>query len=66
MKFELPEEKLEEFEKWRKEHECPYANNQGAIGGRLTYNFTPTSLGVICKVKCACGKEFDATDYEDW
>lgn len=38
----------------------------GAIGGALTYSFTPTTLGVVIKVKCACGKEIDVTDYEGW
>ena len=38
----------------------------GAIGGRLTYSFTPTSLGIITVVKCACGKEINLTDYDNW
>lgn len=33
----------------------------GAIGGRLTYSFTPTSIGTIATVKCACGYEIDCT-----
>lgn len=37
----------------------------GAIGGGLTYEFTPTSIGVIFKVKY--GKhELDLTDYDSW
>jgi hypothetical protein len=40
--------------------------NQGAIGGRLTYCFTPTNLGTIIKIKCACGEELDLTNYESW
>jgi len=39
---------------------------RGAIGGALTYIFGPTSIGVVVKVKCACGKELDVTDYENW
>lgn len=38
----------------------------GAIGGRLTYEFTPTGLGVIAKVVCACGHNMDITDYDSW
>ena len=30
----------------------------GAIGGGMTYIFTPTSIGTVCKVKCSCGEEF--------
>lgn len=39
---------------------------RGAIGGALTYIFGPTSIGVVVKVKCHCGKELDVTDYEGW
>jgi hypothetical protein len=39
---------------------------RGAIGGAVTYSFTPTSLGEVVKVKCACGKELDVSDYEGW
>lgn len=37
-----------------------------AIGGALTYQFTPTSLGVAVSVKCACGEKADVTDYDSW
>ncbi len=26
----------------------------GSNGGRLTYSFTPTGVGTVAKVKCAC------------
>lgn len=54
--------KLSEFES---NHKCSM-RYYGAIGGALTYSFTPTTLGVVIKVKCACGKEIDVTDYEGW
>lgn len=39
----------------------------GAVGGSLTYSFTPTSLGVCVKVTDAFTKEtIDLTEYEDW
>lgn len=39
----------------------------GAIGGELTYEFTPTSIGVVVKVTHAGTKEvLDLTDYENW
>lgn len=28
------------------------------VGGRYTYEFIPTSIGVVGTVKCSCGKEF--------
>jgi hypothetical protein len=42
----------------------------GAIGGGLTYEFTPTSLGVVFKVIWGKGlpgeKSLDLTDYDSW
>ncbi len=39
----------------------------GAIGGSLTFSFTPTSLGVAVKVTDAhTNKTIDLTDYESW
>jgi hypothetical protein len=39
---------------------------RSSIGGRLTYSFTPTGLGCVVVVRCACGAEIDLTDYTDW
>jgi hypothetical protein len=39
---------------------------RGAIGGAITYCFSPTSLGVVMVVKCHCGAELDVTKYFDW
>lgn len=39
----------------------------GAIGGAVTYYFTPTSIGVVIKVKNAInGQEIDLSEYETW
>jgi len=38
---------------------------EGAIGGGLTYSFTPTGLGEIVKIKYF-DKELDLSDYENW
>ena len=68
--FQLSDQELKEEKKWLEEHnkECRFADsmNQGAIGGRLSYIFTPTSLGVLTKVRCACGEEIDVTDVSNW
>jgi hypothetical protein len=41
-----------------------------AIGGGLTYQFTPTSLGMVTKVVFCKGTDLEATvdltDYNDW
>lgn len=39
----------------------------GAIGGNITYSFTPTSLGMVIKIKEAITEEeLDITDYDSW
>lgn len=39
---------------------------EGAIGGGLTYEFTPTSIGIIEKVRYTDRFELDLTDYGSW
>lgn len=64
--FSLSKEQLVELAVWDRKHECKLKENSGAIGGRLTFSFTPTGLGVIAKVKCGCGEELDLSEYEEW
>jgi hypothetical protein len=64
MKFELTQDQIEIYNLWRKE--LPAADS-GAIGGRTTFSFTPTGLGVITRIKDnITGKELDLTEYEEW
>jgi hypothetical protein len=52
------------------EHECDYHRKDnpvtGASGGAITYQFAPTTLGTVVKIKCECGLETDITDYRSW
>lgn len=74
MKFELTKVELERFQNWKTEHDktcslVPTEDNpfaSGAIGGRISYHFTPTSIGLGVRVSCACGSEENVTDYESW
>ena len=66
MSFYLNENDKVKLHKWREEHDSGcFIQYKGAIGGGLTYCFTPTSIGTVIKVKCACGEEIDLTNY-DW
>lgn len=38
----------------------------GAAGGALTYEFTPTGIGMAYCVTCGCGEEINLTDYRIW
>jgi hypothetical protein len=64
--FSLNEQETKKLKKWREKHnkKCEFTNAQH--GGTLTYKFTPTGIGTIVKVKCACGKEIDLTDPSNW
>ena len=73
--FSLTDDQVIKVEKWRKEHECKLRTDEhgiegesyvGAIGGALTYYFTPTGIGTSEVVKCACGEKLDLTDYDLW
>jgi hypothetical protein len=61
--FEITDEQTKKVEQW---DQCK-GKPSGAIGGRLSYIFTPTSLGVAVTVSCAiCQQELDLTDYGRW
>ena len=68
--FELDDKQINELQEWREEHDrkCKFSkpDSCGAIGGRFTYCFTPTGLGVLTSVRCACGAEVNLTDTNDW
>jgi hypothetical protein len=66
-KFEIPDEDADKSRIWRQEHKkvCEL-RDVGAIGGKYTWLFTPTSLGCIIILKCACGEELDLSHSENW
>ncbi|GEM_PF-1496648 len=71
--FTLSGKELRETLNFSKKHKCGLENDQrtgrkktGAIGGSITYCFTPTSLGTMMAIKCACGKNKNITDYDSW
>ncbi len=77
MNFTLSDEQIKSVNEWIDEQdkivklkqglsgeELPY---YGAIGGEVTYSFTPTSLGLITIVKHAgTDNTVDLTEYNDW
>jgi hypothetical protein len=67
MIFRIHDEDLKEYGEWIKNHrkECQL-DRLTAIGGALTYSFTPTGLGTITTIKCGCGEELDLSHVEDW
>lgn len=66
-KFIIEGTELEKAKIWIDKHECKFRNKYtGSIGGTTTYQFTPTSIGTVIVVKCACHQECDVTEYGEW
>lgn len=62
--FSLDKEETDKLNQWLEK--LP-SSPEGAIGGRITYSFTPTNLGVVIKVRDEVTKqEIDLTNYEAW
>lgn len=79
MKFELDNDESARFKVWDDEHLRMYHNGNepyaGAIGGRVSFVVTGTSLGQILSAKCnSCEAKnrplreysFCLTDFNDW
>lgn len=58
--FHLSEKEAIAATAWMQKHNQEEHNNTsgGAIGGRYSYCFTPTSIGIIGTIRCSCGAEF--------
>ena len=66
--FAITEEEDRRIKEWQKKHEEEVhgltTDEQrlkagGAIGGRYSYHFIPTSIGISGVVRCNCGAEFE-------
>lgn len=75
--FGMDDEESRRYRRWYDEHHktCVYINYElahergggsAAIGGCITFQFTPTGIGTVCSVRCACGVKIDCTDYDNW
>jgi hypothetical protein len=59
--FLITKEEDKEIKNWLIKHTEEKHNGvfyEGAIGGRYTYHFTPTSIGDIGEIVCNCGEKF--------
>jgi len=65
--FRLEGKEERDADLWKEKHlETCTQKQVGAAGGRFTYAFTPTGIGVCIVVKCCCGEEKNVTDYSGW
>jgi len=72
MKFELIGKELEKVKEFKK-HKCKikykwrwFWRYPVPVKRMYTYEFTPTGIGMICNVRCNCGKKTDLTCVEYW
>ena len=72
--FKITSEQRKKLKSWIDEQDrlvclkqnrsCP---NYGSCGGAYTYSFTPTSIGLVIKVKNGItNNTIDLTDYDNW
>lgn len=62
--FELTDEEEKKSNKWINKHMINCPPNRGTS---YSYEFIPTGLGDVIKVKCSkCGETYDVTDYSIW
>ena len=73
--FTISDKQNTDIREWRNTHECTLRTSEhgvkdeiyvGAIGGAITYMFTPTGLGICVEAQCACGEKINVTDYDEW
>lgn len=67
--FTLYPSEQAKLHKWMAEQDAILKDQkyEGAIGGRFTYSFTPTSLGCVVTVRDdLTDNEIDVTDYSMW
>jgi len=67
MTFTTTPEQDEKIRDWIHWQEVDKPSKLTAIGGRYTYEFTPTGVGIVVKIKDAVTKEaLDVSDYDLW
>lgn len=59
--YAVTDEELAACYEWEERHveEKHKGKEVGAIGGRFTYELTPTTIGICGAVKCSCGERFE-------
>ena len=67
LEFKISGKELIEARNFQDNHKCKLGGKKpGVSGGRYSYKFTPTTIGMAVAIKCACGQAKDVTDYDSW
>jgi len=66
IEFKLNEKEFELAKAFEEKHRHSDVY-KGAIGGHISYEFTPTSIGDAVIMECSvCGVRENITDYDSW
>ena len=66
-KFELDEDEIKIFESWREEQLKKSNEHHSSVGGRWSFAFTTTGVGIIAEVKDNnTGEVKTLTDFSKW
>lgn len=67
MQFNISKEDSKRVKDWLEKEVWPDGTRpyEGAIGGGITYEFTPTGLGIVTIVRYG-DHELNLTDYSSW
>lgn len=66
--FPISEREQKAIKEWQEKHDTEVHGLKtledrlhagGLIGGRYTYHFVPTSIGISGTIQCSCGEEFE-------
>lgn len=60
--FHIDENTSANIDNWIKSHESEHGGDHGCCGGKYSYIFIPTSIGVFASVKCSCGAKYDFSE----
>jgi hypothetical protein len=67
MNFEVEGKELDDSQAWMKKQKLEHPHPGTTIGGRFSYKFTPTGLGIAVHViDNLTGDEEDVTDVGSW
>ncbi len=65
--FRLTWKEQDLAQRFMKRHEKRHGRCRAAAGGRFSYTFTPTGLGIVTSIACvSCRKKKTLTDFTEW
>ena len=63
--FPMSEDECLAVDDWMEKHNKKHkGEHPTAIGGRYTFKFIPTTIGIVGEVSCICGEEFTFRELE--